>query len=72
MAMKRLQISIEPELDDALAVESVRTGRSKADLIRSYVREKLSRKRGGRDPIDDLVGAFDYEPADIDTVVYEE
>ena len=69
--VKRLQISIEVELDDALAAEAAKRGVSKAALIREYVREHLSDGRTrARDPIDDLVGAIDAEPGDIDEVVY--
>lgn len=68
--MKRLQISIEEELDDALAVEATRRGTSKAALIREFVRDRLG--SGGRraDTLDSIVGISDAEPADVDEVVY--
>ena len=66
--MKRLQIYIEEELDEALAVEAAKKRTSKAALIREFVADRLVNK--GRDPLDDLVGSCDFEPADIDDVVY--
>ena len=68
--MKRLQIYIEEDLDDALAVEAARTGTSKAALIRRFVAERLTKRGRARDPLDALVGAFDVEPADVDDIVY--
>lgn len=68
--MKRLQIYIEEELDDALAVEAARTGTSKAALIRRFVGERLKPRKAARDPLDSLVGAFDVESAVVDDVVY--
>jgi len=70
--MKRLQILIDEELDEALAREALRSGRSKAALIRQYVREQL----GGlppfsADPLGQMIGADDFDPEDIDKVVYE-
>ncbi len=67
--MKRLQIYLDEDLDEALAAESARSGRSKAALIRDAVRERW----GGRpqpDALDELVGAYDEEPGDIDAIVY--
>ena len=41
--MKRLQIMIEEDLDDALALQARTERTSKAALIRRYVRERLGR-----------------------------
>lgn len=68
--MKRLQIYIEPELDDALAVRAAKQGTSKAALIRRYVAERLEQDEVGGDPLDALVGAYDEDPGVIDDVVY--
>jgi Ribbon-helix-helix protein, copG family len=68
--MKRLQISIEEEMDEALAVEAGRQKVSKAALIRRYVRDRLG---GGasEDPMARLIGDIDDEAGDIDQIVYE-
>lgn len=69
--MKRLQISIEEELDDALAVEAARRRTSKAALIREFVRERLVRgKPVPADPMAGLIGDIDDEAGDIDSVLY--
>jgi len=68
--MKRLQIHIEEELDDALAFEASKRKTSKAALIREYVRERLGRPAREGDPFAPLVGSIDEEPGDIDDVVY--
>jgi hypothetical protein len=70
--VKRLQIYIQEEMDEALAVEAARSGTSKAALIRAAVAEKYASAEDRRDPIDDIVGMIDIpvQPGDIDDVVY--
>lgn len=68
--MKRLQIYIDEDLDDALALEAARTKRSKAAIVREAVRERLGESDDVEDPFAPLIGAFDFEPGDIDEVVY--
>jgi hypothetical protein len=69
-AMKRLQISIEEELDDALALEAMRRSTSKAALIREFVRERLIAAAPVSDPMARLIGDIDDEAGDIDRVIY--
>lgn len=67
--VRRLQISIEPELDEALAVEAARRKTSKAAVIRELVRERLW-DEPRTDPMARLIGDIDAEAGDIDAVVY--
>ena len=69
--MKRLQIYIEEELDQALAVEARRQSKSKAALIRQYVADRLRVR--GPDPVDAFIGSFDGGAdlsVSVDDVVY--
>ncbi len=68
--MKRLQIYIGEDLDDALAVEAVRQKTSKAALIRRFVSERLGRGPTDADPLAEWIGGGDWEPESIDDVVY--
>ncbi|MGH8995792.1 MAG: CopG family transcriptional regulator [Acidimicrobiales bacterium] len=67
--MRRLQISIDEELDEALAVEAARRHISRAALIRELVREQLKPQRG-RDSFSSLIGDIDDDAGDIDEIVY--
>ncbi len=69
--MKRLQILIDEELDAALERKARGEGRSKAALIRQYVRERVKHLPPlETDPLWKLVGADGFEPEPIDAVVY--
>ena len=69
--MKRLQIMIEEELDEALERRALIERTSKAALIRKYVRERLSALPAlESDPLWRMRGADEFEPADVDETVY--
>jgi len=69
--MKRLQIFIEPELDLALERKAQQEGRSKAALIRQYVRERVSGLPAlEADPLWQMTGAEEFEPESVDDTVY--
>lgn len=61
---------IDEDLDAALAVEAKKRRTSKAALIREYVRAQMGSQPTGIDPILSLAGTLDFEPADIDEIVY--
>lgn len=73
--MKRLQISLEPELDNELARFASRRGISKAEVVRRLLRADLRRLPPIEDdPLVALFGSFDGgEPSDSerhDDVIY--
>ncbi len=68
--MKRLQIMIEEDLDDALGLEAKQQGTSKAALIRRYVRLHLGTPEDGTDALTEMVGIDDFDPSPIDDVLY--
>lgn len=69
--MKRLQIMIEEDLDIAVQRRADEDGVSKAAVIRRLVREGLLPVPPlDDDPLAAFVGAGDFEPGDVDDVVY--
>ena len=76
MAMRRFQMMLDPELDEALERRADAEGVSKAELLRRYARERLSPLPDLReDPLWQLVGVDDHAdddgaPVDIDKVLY--
>ncbi len=70
--MRRVQIYLEEDVDEAISVEAARRSISKAALIRLFVAEHLAPARGPRmDPFAALVGAYEGEPGSIDELVYD-
>ena len=72
MDMRRIQIHIDDELDQAAEAEAARRGMSKAALIRESLAARLSvKKAGSPDPWNAMVGWLDDDPVDdIDEIVY--
>ena len=69
--MKRLQIMIDEDLDAELERRASREHTSKAALIRMFVRERLRPLPPlEEDPLWEMVGTVDAEPAHHDDVVY--
>lgn len=72
--MKRLQISIEPELDEAVERRAEEEGLSKAEVIRRCVREEIQPLPSIEDdPLFKMFGTVSSDPDDtrsIDEVVY--
>lgn len=70
-AVKRLQIMIEEDLDEALEAQALREGTSKAAIIRRQMRHALRPLAHLEDdPLWKMAGADSFEPADIVEVVY--
>jgi Ribbon-helix-helix protein, copG family len=69
--MKRLQIMIDEELDDALGRLAVAEGVSKAALVRRFVGDAIRPLPPlASDPLMQISGTSDFEPGDVDEVVY--
>jgi metal-responsive CopG/Arc/MetJ family transcriptional regulator len=72
--MKRLQISIEPELDAAVGRRAEEDGVSKAEVIRRCVREQVKPLPPiEEDPLFKMFGTIEGDPDSsmtIDDVVY--
>lgn len=67
--VKRINIYIDEALDERAEREARRRHISKAALIRQSLLTELGTKT--RDPIDELVGLSEADPADdVDTIIY--
>ena len=71
MSVKRLQIMIDEDLDEAVGRIAREEGSTKAAVIRQVLREALNPLPPvGTDPLFRLIGTIDTDPADVDEVVY--
>ncbi|MFI5282549.1 MAG: ribbon-helix-helix protein, CopG family [Candidatus Dormibacterales bacterium] len=70
--MKRIQIHVDEDLDDAAEAEAARRGISKAALIRTSLAHELRTESGNPlDPWANISGWLDDDPVeDIDEAVY--
>jgi hypothetical protein len=69
--MRRIQLYLDEELDHLLEAEAARLGVSKASLVRDAVAARFETAQTERDPIDELIGAFDGAAGEsVDDVVY--
>ena len=69
--VKRLQILIDEELDEALERQAREEGSSKAALIRRFVRGNVQSLPALQDdPLGRWIGGDDFDPETVDDVVY--
>jgi plasmid stability protein len=72
--VRRLQIMIDEDLDNALSVRARREGTSKAALLRDAARDRYLPAEPAADALAGMVGVDDSEPLapdeSIDDVVY--
>ena len=71
--MRRIQLHLDEELDDALARQAAQRGVAKAALVRDYLWQHVERSTAQDDPAAPLIGIYDGEPAEhgsVDAVVY--
>ncbi len=74
LLMRRIQLHLDEDLDEALAAQAMELGLPKAALIRRYLAEHVSvRTRANEDPSASLIGVYDGTPDEsrgIDDIVY--
>ena len=72
-SMRRIQLYIDDDVDEALSAEAARRGCSRSSLVRDAVRASLDAYFvDSADSVDELVGWLaDVDPVDdIDAIVY--
>ncbi len=73
MVIRRIQLHLDEDLDEALAIRAAELGLPKAALIRGYLAEHVSLRSRGDDPSAALIGVYQGTPdesGDIDETVY--
>ena len=70
--MRRIQLYLDVDVDEALTAQAAKLGTTRSALVRDAVRASLGADlHSGSDPLDDVVGWLDIEPdEDIDSVIY--
>ncbi len=71
--MRRIQLYIDEDVDEALTAEAARLGTSRSALVREAVRGALGTHFAETaDPVEDLIGSIAHvDPIDdIDAIVY--
>ncbi|MDE0234283.1 MAG: ribbon-helix-helix domain-containing protein [bacterium] len=70
--MRRIQIYVHADLDEALSAEATRLGTSRSALVRDAVRASLEAYFDNpADAFDELIGGVDVDPDDdLDSVIY--
>lgn len=71
-AMRRIQLYLDEDMDDALTAQAAKLGTTRSALVRDAVRTSLvADLQTATDPVDDLIGWLDVEPDDdVDAVIY--
>lgn len=70
--MRRIQLYMDQDIDDALTAAAARLGTSRSALVRDAVRAALDPAViASTDAADELVGCLDVQPdTDVDAVIY--
>ena len=70
--MRRIQLYMDKDTDEALTAEAARLGTSRSALARRAIQSSLTYFGETADAADELIGCLDIDPgdSDIDTVVY--
>lgn len=70
--MRRIQLYLDEDMDDALTAQAAKLGTTRSALVRDAVRTSLvADLQTAVDPVDDLIGWLDVEPDDdVDAVIY--
>ncbi len=71
--MRRIQLHLEEELDEALASQAAERGIPKAALVRDYLWQHVEGEHSRPDPAAPLIGMYQGdvdEHASVDEIVY--